>query len=69
MSGDLTDAETALAICGDRAGEQLLASTILPRLDINLRQLLDKGTSFNSCPAFEPAGAEHPEEVACSWAE
>lgn len=69
MSGDLTDAETALAICADRAGEQLLAKTILPRLDINLRQLLDKGTSFNSCPAFEPAGAEHPEEVACSWAE
>jgi microcompartment protein CcmL/EutN len=67
MSGDLTDAETALGICADRAGEQLLARTILPRLDINLRQLLDKGTSFNSCPAFEPAGAEHPEEVACSW--
>jgi hypothetical protein len=36
---------------------------------MNLRQLLDKGTSFNSCPDFEPAGAEHPEEVACSWAE
>jgi microcompartment protein CcmL/EutN len=69
MSGDLTDAETALGICADRAGEHLLARTILPRLDINLRQLLDTGTSFNSCPAFEPAGAEHPEEVACSWAE
>ena len=69
MSGDLTDAETALGICADRAGEQLLARTILPRLDINLRQLLDKGTSFNACPPFEPAGAEHPEEVACSWAE
>jgi len=67
MSGDLTDAETALGICTDRAGDQLLASSILPRLDINLRQLLDKGTSFNSCPPFEPAGAEHPEEVACSW--
>ncbi len=69
MSGDLTDADTALGICADRAGDQLLARTILPRLDINLRQLLDQGTSFALSPAFEPAGAEHPEEVACSWAE
>jgi microcompartment protein CcmL/EutN len=69
MSGDLTDAETALGICSDRAGDQLLARTLLPRLDINLRQLLDQGTSFDLCSAFEPAGAEHPEEVACSWAE
>ncbi len=67
MSGDLTDAETALGICTDRAGDQLLARTLLPRLDINLRRLLDQGTSFGLCPAFEPAGAEHPEEVACSW--
>ncbi|MFQ5548492.1 MAG: BMC domain-containing protein [Woeseia sp.] len=67
MSGDLTDAETALAICTDRAGDQLLARTLLPRLDINLRRLLDEGTGFGLCPAFEPAGAEHPEEVACSW--
>jgi len=67
MSGDLTDAETALAICVDRAGKHLLASTILPRLDINLRQLLNNGTSFDLCSPFEPAGAEHPEEVACSW--
>ncbi len=67
MSGDLTDAETALGICTERAGDQLLARTLLPRLDINLRRLLDQGTSFGLCPAFEPAGAEHPEEVACSW--
>ncbi len=69
MTGDLTDAETALGICTDRAGDQLLARTLLPRLDINLRRLLDQGTSFGLCPAFEPAGAEHPEEVACSWDE
>ena len=67
MSGDLTDADTALAICAERAGDQLLARSILPRLDLNLRQLLDEGTSFEFCPNFEPAGAEHPEEVACSW--
>jgi microcompartment protein CcmL/EutN len=67
MSGDLTDAETALSICTERAGDQLLAKTLLPRLDLDLRQLLDQGTRFGLCPAFEPAGAEYPEEVACSW--
>jgi hypothetical protein len=39
----------------------------VPWLDPNLRQLLDQGTRFSLCPAFEPASAEHPEEVACSW--
>jgi len=67
MSGDLTDAETALGICADRAGDQLLARTLLPRLDPDLRQLLEQGTRFGLCPAFEPASAEYPVEVACSW--
>jgi microcompartment protein CcmL/EutN len=67
MSGDLTDAETALGICADRAGDQLLAQSLLPRLDPNLRSLLAEGSRFSLCPAFEPASAEHPEEVACSW--
>ncbi len=67
MSGDLTDTETALGICADRAGDQLLARTLLPRLDADLRTLLDGGTRFGDCPPFEPAGAEYPEEVACSW--
>jgi len=67
MSGDLTDAETALGICAERAGDQILAKTLLPRLDPDLRRLLDQGTRFGLCPAFEPAGAEYPEEVACSW--
>ena len=67
MSGDLSDVEVALEICSDRAGEKLLARTLLPRLDGGLRSLLDQGTRFGSCPAFEPEGAEYPEEVACSW--
>ena len=67
MSGDLYDAETALEICADRAGDQLLDQTLLPRLDPNLRSLLDQGTRFGPCPAFEPVGAEYPEEIACSW--
>jgi microcompartment protein CcmL/EutN len=69
MSGDLSDAETALEICADRAGDQLLARTLLPRLDTDLRSILDQGTCFGLCPPFEPAGAEYPEEVACSWGE
>ena len=67
MSGDLPNVETALDICNDRAGDQLLTRTLLPRLDPGLRSLLDLGTRFDQCPAFEPAGAEYPEEVACSW--
>lgn len=67
LSGDLTDAETALGICADRAGDELLARTLLPRLDPDLRTLLDEGTRFGSCPTFEPGGAEYPEEIACSW--
>jgi microcompartment protein CcmL/EutN len=67
LSGDLSDIEIALEICSDRAGDQLLARTLLPRLDPGLRSLLDKGTRFGECPVFEPAGAEYPMEVACSW--
>ena len=67
MSGDLSDVEIALEICSDRAGDQLLARTLMPRLDSGLRSLLDQGTRFDLCPAFEPAGAEYPVEVACSW--
>jgi microcompartment protein CcmL/EutN len=67
MSGDLTDAETALDICIERAGDQLMTQSLLPWLDPNLRQLLGQGTHFGLCPNFEPAGAEHLEEVACSW--
>ena len=67
MGGELSDIEIALEICSDRAGDQLLAGTLLPRLDSGLRSLLDQGTRFGPCVALEPAGAEYPEEVACSW--
>ena len=67
LSGRLSDAATALEICADRAGNQLLTTALLPRLDVNLRSLLDRGSHFGSCPPFEPEGAEHPEETACSW--
>ncbi len=67
LSGDLTDADAALAICVERAGDQLRARSLIPRLDMNLREILNQGTRFGPCPTFEPAGAEHPEEVECSW--
>jgi len=67
LSGDLSDVEIAIEICTDRAGDQLLATTLLPRLDPGLRAILDQGTRFGECQAFEPAGAEFPLEVACSW--
>ncbi len=67
MGGELHDAETALAICADRAGDQLLARTLMPRLDPDLRSILDLGTRFEPCPAHEPASAEYPEEAPCSW--
>ena len=67
LGGDLSDVEIALEICAERAGDQLRARTLLPRLDTSLRSLLDQGTRFGQCPAFEPEGAEYPAEVACSW--
>jgi microcompartment protein CcmL/EutN len=67
LSGELSDVEVAIEICSDRAGDQLLATTLLPRLDPGLRTILDQGTRFGQCTAFEPAGAEFPMEVACSW--
>jgi microcompartment protein CcmL/EutN len=67
MGGDLSDVEIALEICSERAGDQLLAQRLLPRLDPGLRSILDQGTRFGPCAAFEPAGAEYPVEVACSW--
>ena len=67
MSGQLFDVETALEICSERSGGQILARTLLPRIDSDLRSILDQGTRFETCSAWEPSGAEFPEEVACSW--
>lgn len=67
LSGELTDAATAIEICVERAGNQLLSTALLPRLDDNLRRLLGQATAFGSCAALEPEGAEHPEEISCSW--
>ena len=67
LSGNLTNTETALAVCAERAGDQVRSKALLPRLDNDLREVLQLGTRFGTCAAYEPSGAEYPEEVACSW--
>ncbi len=69
LCGDVADATTALEICTERAGDRLISGTLMPRLDDDLRKLLDQGTEFRSCSPHEPSGAESPEEVECSWDE
>jgi microcompartment protein CcmL/EutN len=69
LYGDVADAGTALEICQERIGNQLIGSSLLPRLDADLRELLGQATEFRSCAPHEPAGAEHLEEVPCSWDE
>jgi microcompartment protein CcmL/EutN len=69
LSGALTDVDEARGICIERAGNHLLSAALLPRLDANLRTLLDHGSQFRTGAPFEPAGAEHPEEAVCSWDE
>lgn len=65
LSGLLTYVETALEVCREKVEQ--IETAVMPRLDPALRELLGKGTLFGSCAAFEPEGAEHPEEVTCSW--
>ncbi len=67
LSAKLTDAAAAVEICTELAGESLVASALLPRLDDNLRRLLGAGTRFAAGEGIVPDGAEHPEEVVCSW--
>ncbi len=52
LSGNLSDVEVALDICSERAGDQLLARTLLPRLDPGLRSVLDHGHPFQSVPGL-----------------
>lgn len=68
LSGELTDAQTAMAICIERAGERIFATSLVPRLDDDLRRLLEQSSEFRHCDRVEPLGAEHPEEIPCSWA-
>ena len=60
MGGRLADVQEALELARARRGQaaEWLGGTLLPRLDETLRDVLNGGTAFGACRAFEPAGAE-----------
>ncbi len=59
LDGELADVEDAREIALGRIGpEQTLNSTILPRLDPALRDIVSAGTGFAACKPLEPEGAE-----------
>ena len=60
VSGLLADVQEALDVV--RNSNDVAATTILPRLDDTLRDVLAAGTAFKDCRAWEPTGAETVEE-------
>jgi len=60
VDGTLPDVQQALEMAAAHCGPcaRVLAASLLPRLDETLRGVLAAGTSFASCTAVEPAGAE-----------
>ena len=64
LDGTLTDVSAALDIgCGLLHEAQLISRALIPRLDGNLRRLLDEGSSFAPCAMHVPDGAELDEAV------
>lgn len=63
LGGSLADVQEALDLARARRGQNAdwLGGTVLPRLDETLRDVLNSGTLFGACRAFEPAGAEKVE--------
>lgn len=63
LGGRLADVQEALELARARRGQaaEWLGGTLLPRLDETLRDVLNGGTAFGACRAFEPAGAEKVE--------
>ena len=64
LDGLLPDVAAALEIAHERVGSPaaVVASTLMPRLDEDLRTLLEGGTAFAPCRPCQPAGAELPED-------
>lgn len=60
LGGDLPDVQAALEMAHTAKGAacEWLGGTLLPRLDETLRDVINGGTSFRTCAAVEPAGAE-----------
>ena len=60
FDGQLPDVQEALAVTADRLGGRaaLCGSSLLPRLDDTLREVLAAGTTFAACATLTPEGAE-----------
>jgi len=60
FDGSLPDVQEALGLAADRLGDcaVLCGSSLLPRVDETLREVLAEGTSFSACEARAPEGAE-----------
>ena len=60
FDGLLPDVQEALEMAGGRLGEGavLCGSSLLPRVDETLRDVLAGGTKFAACKSLTPAGAE-----------
>lgn len=60
IDGALPDVQQALELAPTLCGEcaEVLAASLLPRLDDTLRGVLAAGTAFGTCAAVQPAGAE-----------
>jgi microcompartment protein CcmL/EutN len=60
FGGLLPDVQEALRMAADRCGSvaKVCGSSLLPRLDETLREVLAAGTEFRNCESRTPAGAE-----------
>ena len=60
FDGLFPDVQEALEMAGSRLGEcaLLCGSSLMPRVDETLRDVLAAGTSFAACKSLTPAGAE-----------
>jgi microcompartment protein CcmL/EutN len=60
FGGALADVQEALQVTAGRLGDgaQLCGSSLLPRLDENLREVLAAGSRYGTCEIRTPAGAE-----------
>lgn len=61
FDGPLNEVEAALEIgVASVEAETIRHSSIMPRLDSNLQQILNAGTHFADCESMQPGGAELP---------
>jgi microcompartment protein CcmL/EutN len=60
FDGSLPDVQEALQVTADWLGSaaELCGSSLMPRVDENLREVLAAGTKFATCESRTPAGAE-----------